>query len=128
MLYNSKHCFIFFTPRRSYYYFLNVSFFVYTMIFLSTTLLQVCYLFNALTHSLDDKTVSIYKLRRTTPQTLQTMFDYLPLIHGILLSRHQTAFFLLSTHFLAFSLNFCRSSTVQGCASNGHYNIYLVVS
>ena len=46
----------------------------------------------------------------------------------LLLSCHQTAFFHLSTHFLAFSLNFWRSSKVQGCASNGHCNICLVVS
>ena len=46
----------------------------------------------------------------------------------LLLSCHQTAFFHLSTHFLAFSLNFWRSSKVQECASNGHCNICLVVS
>ena len=50
---------------------------------------------------------------------------YIPIL---LLSCHQTAFFHLSTHFLAFSLNFWRSSKVQGCASNGYCNICLVVS
>ena len=45
-----------------------------------------------------------------------------------IISCHQTAFFHLSTHFLAFSLNFGRSFKVQGCESNGHCNICLVVS
>ena len=39
------------------------------------------------------------------------------------LSCHQTAFFHLSTNFLAFSMNFWKSSKEQGCASNGHCNI-----
>ena len=45
----------------------------------------------------------------------------------ILLSCHQIAFFHLSTHFLAFSLNLWRSSKVQGSACNWHCNICLVV-
>ena len=31
--------------------------------------------------------------------------------------------FILSAHFLAFLLNFRRSSKVQGCASNGYCNM-----
>ena len=65
---------------------------------------------------------------------LYTHTYILPYIHWyiiihihLLLSCHQTAFFHLSTHYLAFSLNFWRSSKVQGCASNGHCNICLVV-
>ena len=41
---------------------------------------------------------------------------------------HQTAFFHLSTHFRAFSLNFRRSSKMQGYAGNEHCNICLMVS
>ena len=47
---------------------------------------------------------------------------------SLLLSCHKTALFHLSTHFLAFWLNFRRSSKVKGCASNGHCNICLMVS